>query len=139
GQRGGGVAVISAGASSASTSTGSTSTGSTSTGSTSTGSTSTGSTSPGGSAVVSRLSAVGSVATGPVLSKLSQIGKLTRIAVPVAPAKSGKPTAQSTSGGVPAVTSLGGVAIRASAGMSGGLAAEQTGPTRPPAAARPGH
>ena len=60
GQRGGGVAVISAGASSASTSTGSTSTGSTS---------------PGGSAVVSRLSAVGSVATGPVLSKLSQIGK----------------------------------------------------------------
>jgi hypothetical protein len=124
GQRGGGVAVISAGAISASTSTGSTSTGSTGTG-------------PGGSAVVSRLSAVGSVAAGPVLSKFSQTGKLTRIAVPVAPAKSGKPTAQSTSGGVPAVTSLGGVAIRASAGMSGGLAAEQTGPTGLPQAACP--
>jgi hypothetical protein len=117
GQRGGGVAVISAGAS---TSTGSTSTSST-----------------GGTAVVSRLTATGSAATGPVLSKLSQTGKLTRIAVPLAPAKTGKPTAQSTSGRVPAVTSLGGVAIRASAGMSGGLAAEQTGPAGLPQAACP--
>jgi hypothetical protein len=121
GQAGGGVAVISAGTSStASTSTAST-----------------GRTAAGGSAVVSRLSAAGSAATGPVLGKLTQTGKLTRIAVPLAPAKTGKPTAQSTSGRVPAVTSLGGVAVRGSGAMSGGMAVEQTGPTGLPQAACP--
>jgi hypothetical protein len=122
GQPGGGVAVISAGASGATA--------------TATG-TGTGGTASGGKAVISRLSAPGSAAQGPVLRTLSDTGKLTRIAVPVAAARTGKPTALSTSGRVPAVTSLGGVAIRATGAMSGGLAAEQTGPSGLPQAACP--
>ena len=83
-----------------------------------------------GTAVVSRLSAAGSVEAGPPLITLSRPGVLTRTAIPVATARSGlvpRGTQPAAGGKVLAGPSRGGVIVHATGSMARALAVEQTG------------